>query len=792
MIGRLIALLACCATGAAAAAPLTVRSGDHPGFSRLVIYMAADPDWRFGRVEGGYELRVTAPDGFDTAAVYDMIRPDRIAALEDRGEGRLTLSVDCDCHGDAFVIPQGIVIDIRDGPAPVGSGFEARLDAADTTAAIADADPVPPIRATSAVAAGPAPVLLPGVALPGVPVRRLDTAVADVSGQAVAPSARRIDPMRDTVPAVTALPLDDGVPAQDLSPTDVDMAVEEAARAIAEQLGRAADQGLVDLSPPPAPIAVAPAPDTAPVQPEDASVSTETSPPATLADHLRVQTVVDRDRPVGATAPGDGDTCIADGRLDLAAWAGDRVEMAPYRAALVDAHDRPDPQAIRDAARHAVAIGFGAEARALLNAFNVPVPEAGLLDQLARLVDGGTLPASDLARQIGCDGRVALWAVLARGRLVPGDPVDVAAVQAAFAALPPGLRRGLGPGLAAIFLEMGDADSAAALRNAMARAAEGASPGLELLDARLGLPPGVDRLDRLAALSQGDSPEAVAALIALLEGMADAGKAPDDRLLLQAATLAMERGGTPEGMGLARAHLRGLIVAGRLAEAYDGLASLRVAGDLDEATLEALRVEAMAAVAAAPLPDLAQVLPRLLAGPLPVSAGGAADAARRALTGRLVDTGLPAAALQVMAARAAPPESADRLILARMHLADGAPEAALAELAGAEGPEADALLARALMATGRPAAALTALTRTGDAGDAMLAHAAWRAGDWDRVAALGAQLQRSAAALSENPPGDPEAAQGASALLDVAADLLRRSEEVQRVYRQLVDGPAGG
>lgn len=788
MIGWLIALLACCAAGAAAAAPLTVRSGDHPGFSRLVIYMAADPEWRFGRVDGGYELRVTAPDGFDTAAVYDMIRPDRIAALEDRGDGRLTLSVECDCHGDAFVIPQGIVIDIRDGPAPVGSGFEVRLEAPDAPDAIAGADPVPPIRATPVAPAGPAPVLLPGVALPGVPGLRANAPLSEVPGQAVPP----IEPMRDSTPAVAALSPDGGMPGQDLSPTDVDLAVEEAARAIAEQLGSAADQGLVALSPPPAPVAVAPAPDPAPVQPEDAPVSTETSPPATLADHLRVQTVVDRDRPASALPPGDGDTCIADGRLDLAAWAGDRVAMAPYRVALVDAHDRPDPKAIRDAARHAIAIGFGAEARALLNAFDVPVPEAGLLDQLARLVDGGTLPASDLAGQIGCAGRAALWAVLARGRLMPGDPVDTAAVQAAFAALPPGLRRSLGPGLAAIFLEMGDADSAAALRNAMARAADGASPGLELLDARLGLPAGVDRLDRLAALSQGDSPEAVAALIALLEGMADAGKAPDDRLLLQAATLAMERGGTPEGVGLARAHLRGLIVAGRLPEAYDGLASLRAAGDLDEATLEALRVEAMAAVADAPLPDLAQVLPRLLAGPLPVLAGGAADAARRALALRLIDMGLPAAARQVMAARAAPPELADRLILARMHLADGAPEAALAELAGEKGPEADVLLARALMATGRPDGALAALARAGDAGDDALAQAAWRAGDWDRVAALGAQLQRSAAALAENPPGHPEAAQGASALLDVAADLLRRSEEVQRVYRQLVDGPAGG
>ncbi len=799
MIGRLVAILVCFAAVSAAAAPLIVRSGEHDGFTRLVVYMDPDPTWRFGRVDGGYELRTSAPDGYDVAAVYTMIRQDRIAALEGRLDGRLMLSVDCDCHGDAFVIPQGIVIDIRDGPPPEASPFEARLDTpslpeipaeAVTDEAVAgpgqaSANAAPTFR--PALSPGPLPVLLPGVALPGMP----GPALADTEPNGwpetqspVAPDGPASAPPGLVRSAEAGIPEDPGAAPESDTAADIDAVVQDAARTIAEQLGRAADQGLIALAPDPA--VSPPAPDPAPT-PDDAPPPT-LSPPVVLADHLRVQTAVDRDRPEGSPVADTGLACLADGRLDLVAWAGERVEMAHYRAALVDAHDRPDPKAIRDAARHAVAIGFGAEARAILAAFDAPVPDAGLLDQLARLVDGGTLPASELAAQIGCDGRAALWAVLARGHLAPGDPVNAAAVQAGFAALPPGLRRSLGPGLAALFLDMGDADTAAALRNAMARAVDGTSPGLDLLDARLDLPAGEDRLDRLGALARGDSPEAVAALVALLDGMADAGRTPDGGLLLQAETLATERSGTLEGMALDRAHLRGLIAAGRFEAAFARLAILRSMAGLDDATLEHLLVELVAAVAQAP--EIASLLPRLLAGPMPRSASEPADAARRALAARLIETGLPAAARKVVAARPGPPGEADRLVLARSHLADAAPEAAFVYLAGLSGSGANGLMARALMAAGQPAAAAELFAPVGQPDRA--AAASWQAGDWDRVIALGTDGQRAAAALAIAAPANPEAAESPAALLDMSQDLMRRSSDVRRVYRQLLDGAAGG
>lgn len=45
----------------ATAKTYSVRSGEHPDFSRLVILSRNFPDWTLVRVEGGYELRPEDP-----------------------------------------------------------------------------------------------------------------------------------------------------------------------------------------------------------------------------------------------------------------------------------------------------------------------------------------------------------------------------------------------------------------------------------------------------------------------------------------------------------------------------------------------------------------------------------------------------------------------------------------------------------------------------------------------------------------------------------------------------------
>ena len=106
-----------------------VQSGDHANFTRLVIY-TADPDtWMVGRVEGGYELRTSNPEGsFDVSSAFDLIKRNRVRNLVDRENGNLFLAVDCNCNLNAFEIPQGYVLDIRDGAPSEQSEFEQAFE----------------------------------------------------------------------------------------------------------------------------------------------------------------------------------------------------------------------------------------------------------------------------------------------------------------------------------------------------------------------------------------------------------------------------------------------------------------------------------------------------------------------------------------------------------------------------------------------------------------------------------------------------------------------------------------
>jgi hypothetical protein len=53
-----------------------VTSGEHEGFSRLVLTMPESNDWAFGRVEDGYALTLKSGNPrYDLSDVYRRLRP---------------------------------------------------------------------------------------------------------------------------------------------------------------------------------------------------------------------------------------------------------------------------------------------------------------------------------------------------------------------------------------------------------------------------------------------------------------------------------------------------------------------------------------------------------------------------------------------------------------------------------------------------------------------------------------------------------------------------------------------
>lgn len=151
----------------AAAEQVVLRSGEHPGFSRLVVPLAAPSGWRFGRTATGYRLALDRPGvSFDPSRVYDLIPRQRIAAIAAPATGGvLDLTVSCACHAEVFDYGQNkLVIDIRSGPAPANSPFETPF------AATATAGPAPETMGTETDAKGPATATAPETAPIAAPV----------------------------------------------------------------------------------------------------------------------------------------------------------------------------------------------------------------------------------------------------------------------------------------------------------------------------------------------------------------------------------------------------------------------------------------------------------------------------------------------------------------------------------------------------------------------------------------------------------------------------------------------
>ena len=115
-----------------------------------------------------------------------------------------------------------------------------------------------------------------------------------------------------------------------------------------------------------------------------------------------------------------------------------------------------------------------------------------------------------------------------------------------------------------------------------------------------------------------------------------------------------------------------------------------------------------------------------------IAAAPAADPARRAIAGRLVELGLPSPALRVVVPALAAGRPPGALVGARAQVALGRAAPARATLAGLNGPRSAALRAEAFALDGDYGRALALLDRPAVA---RRRGYAWPAGDWPRVAA---------------------------------------------------------
>ncbi|WP_281858787.1 hypothetical protein [Litoreibacter halocynthiae] len=110
----LLGILYC---GSVWAKPAVVKSGEHDGFSRLVLYTGKAQTWSQSRSANSISVTIGGwTSGFDTSDVFRMIPPDRIARVESTNSS-LNIVLDCNCPIDIQTVDRvGLLVDVFDEP----------------------------------------------------------------------------------------------------------------------------------------------------------------------------------------------------------------------------------------------------------------------------------------------------------------------------------------------------------------------------------------------------------------------------------------------------------------------------------------------------------------------------------------------------------------------------------------------------------------------------------------------------------------------------------------------------
>lgn len=539
---------------------VAVKSGDHDGFTRLVLTFPAPVDWVLGRSSGGYGLRLTGPAlRYDLASVYQLITKDRLRSIwVDPATGVLELGVDCACHALPFELSRSVlVIDIKDGAPPDGSSFEIGLQ---------DGIAAPPL--------GPAPRQRP---------RRNTRLVSGYDWLQIADLSPAND--RPVVPlGLQSAPVTDSFH-----------------RLLIAELGRAATQGVVQMAKPDA----SPDPSAQPA-PQNARTAIGTLPGLTVS--------------TDSTARPDlmvqGGQCPAADQPNLASLAGAEdpaTELARARADLLSEFDVPVPEKVLFAADTYLQFGFGAEARALLTTILPPALHDAQRLALSYIVDGDPTPDNPFQDMQSCASAAALWSLLAAA---PDDTLPYlngAAISQAFLALPAPLRALLGPETVRRLSRAGDDANAEVVRASFVRASPADHRAVPLLAADQALQDGDPAMAETLLPPEANDETGLLALLSLVEARFSQRKPIDgtERLALEA--FAFEQDDGPHGTRLRRALAHAAALGGdfdaafRHAEGQDGV-------DLDVWALlaEMGGESALLTHAVGPAPDTLTKLPMQL------------------------------------------------------------------------------------------------------------------------------------------------------------------------------------
>ncbi|MCA0995408.1 hypothetical protein [Alloyangia pacifica] len=691
------------ATQTAEAQQVILRSGTHDGFTRLVLDVPENFVWQGGLApqENVFRVDFDRPGyDIDFSRVFDRIDRARVAAVGVLpGGAGVEISLACDCVVETSEHDgRMIVLDIfpRAERAPDGTDDPQ----------VVQAPPEPPPAGGSrrrSIDLG----LLPGI-------------VRDSRVPSLLP---RFDPENRGGPAVAGPP----------DPAELEIA-EAFGQALLEQLSQGATQGLLVPNGPSVRPQASAHEGPGKEQIKEAAAHGAPPPAPGFSAEMISGTPAQGFGASSVLRIGGQSACIPDARLDLPGWFGSGGEadalqrMGQLRGRLMGEFDRIDRRAQTDLAQVYISLGFGAEARALLQ-LDDTLPDPVLMT-LATLSEGGSDPAGVFAGQSECRGRAALWALLGARALPENAELSEAAVLRSFEELPQSLRRALGPKLAERFAEEGHLDAGRNVLSRLGRAIGRVTEEMQLAAARIARLSGEpeEAEDLFAALLSAPGELGVAAAVESIDLATEEGHPIDAGLVDLTAAYSTERRATDQREAVWLAHVRAAWANGEYDRAF---AEIDHAEDIAAETLLRARDEALRALNESA--GDGKFLRRALE-PENLALAPAFPRTAAQIAGRLLNLGLPAEAGRWLEAPPPPGLERDwRLLAARKALAEHDPEEAEIALVGLQGDDVLRLRAEAREMMGDFDFAKDAYQALRDAENAE--RLAWLAGDMSAMAA---------------------------------------------------------
>lgn len=502
---------------AALGQPVTVKSGEHDGFTRIVLTFPESSDWQLSRTVTGYEFqRPGRREIYDLSDVYRLIKKDRLKSLwADPASGHLQLGIDCECHAIPFEFDaKTLVIDIRDGAPPEGSFFERVAGSGNTLSPLGQAL---------------------GREVQPTPAYNWLDGVTDIVS--VAPASRN------------QVDLDAQIDADDFR------------SAVVDQLAKGATDGIIDIVPEGLSAPSLPSTIAAPTEPAD----NQELPPAPVPG---VQVSDGRQGP-----PLDefGGLCPAEEKVDLARWSvvdDWATALAASRNGILGEFDQANQDGIDLAVRTHLYLGFGAEARNIMQAFSQQSAIDPLALGISYLVDGQQPPSATFTGMQTCDSGAAFWSLAAS---LPQDTLAALngkAVARTFLGLPPHLKQHFAQQTVEGLIRAGDTQNAEVVRAALTRAIPEDSQLAPLMDAQKAL---VDQEpEKAEALIENitDADLAAEALLALIDARFQQLKPVDERDVVALAAFASDFKSTTKEATYKKAMIRAQALAGDFAAAF--------------------------------------------------------------------------------------------------------------------------------------------------------------------------------------------------------------------------------